>query len=65
MLDKFYALFTDEQTQELIDELRALPREEQLALHKFLIELFPPTDDIPLTESDVREALNLLDTIED
>ena len=63
MLDRFYELSTDEQTQELIDELRALPRDQQLALHKFLIELFPPTDDIPLTESDLHEAFDLLDAI--
>ena len=64
MLDKFYTLSTDEQTQELIQELRAMPREQQLALQKFLIELFPPTDDIPLTESDMSEALDLLNAIE-
>jgi len=63
MLDMLYALSTDEHTQELIAELRALPHEQQLALHRFLIELFPQTDDIPLTESDVQEALDSLDTI--
>lgn len=63
MLDRFYELSTDEQSQELVNELRSLSRDEQLALQKFLIELFPPTDDIPMTESDLREAISLLDTL--
>lgn len=63
MLDRFYNLSTDEQSKELIAELKALPREQQLALQKFLIELFPPTDDIPLTENDVQEVIDLLNAI--
>jgi hypothetical protein len=63
--DRIYSLSSNEQQKEIIDELQSLSYNKKIELRDFLNAVFPPFDGIQLTESDLHEAIALIDAIQD
>ena len=63
--DRFYSFSSNEQQKEIIDELQSLSYNKKMELLDFLKAVFPPFDGIQLTESDLHEAIALIDAIQD
>jgi hypothetical protein len=63
--DRIYSFSSNEQQKEIIDELQSLPYNKKKELRDFLNAVFPPFDGIQLTESDLYEAIALINAIQD